>query len=431
LLGYIWTAAEALDYLHNDAQKFHLALTPYHLALSGDEVMVADAGLAEIFGVTEFLRATQAARYAAPELFDGEMRAACDQYSLAMVFCELLTGLHPFRGQSLQRLAKGRERPRPALDLLTAGDRSVVVRALDLDPERRFASCNEFVQALETGNAEPEVHEGQGFVPLTQTPSVPIGPPLGADPAQAIDRLHRLLAELGGDLAPTSTPGGKLVNPRIGLERRCGARVFSATARLKLEGFRQQWNAKVTCVEPAFIGYRIDMAQGFWSRCLGKEKPGVEVTFHFQQPQTLNAELTEVTINICPVGCNAEQGTRILNQAAPMIVENARSYLQATPERRGLDRMKFDARIQVMPVFPGQPNGPPMDCVAKDISIRGIGFLSNADSSSRQILVVLPGKDSESPIFLPAEVVRVHRRADGYREVGARFAFGGFHAGMG
>jgi serine/threonine protein kinase len=431
LLGYLWTAAEALDYLHIDAQKFHLALTPYHLALSGDAVMVADAGLAEIFGVTAFLRATQAARYAAPELFEGEMRAACDQYSLAMVFCELLTGLHPFRGQSLQRLAKVRERPRPALDLLTAGDRSVVVRALDLDPERRFASCSEFVQALETGNGEPEVTEGQGFVPLTQTPNLLSDPPLGADPAQAIDRLHQLLAELGSDVALAPAPSGTRVNPRIGFERRCGARVFSATARLKLEGFRQQWNAKVTRVEPAFIGYRIDMAQGFWSRCLGKEKPGVEVTFQFQQPQTLNAELTEVTINIWPVGCNAEQGTRILNQAAPMILENARSYLQATPERRGLDRLKYGARIQVTPVFPGQPNGSPMDCVAKDISIRGIGFLSNEDTASRQILVMLPGKGTEGAIFLPAEIVRVHRRADGCREVGARFAFGGFHAGMG
>src|SRR5262249_39449817 len=66
LLGYLGRAAEGLDYLHNDAHLHHLALTPFHLALSGDEVLVSDAGLASVFGVTEFLLATQAARYAAP-----------------------------------------------------------------------------------------------------------------------------------------------------------------------------------------------------------------------------------------------------------------------------------------------------------------------------------------------------------------------------
>jgi hypothetical protein len=41
------------------------------------------------------------------------------------------------------------------------------------------------------------------------------------------------------------------------------------------------------------------------------------------------------------------------------------------------------------------------------------------------------GTHNEGPDYLPAEIVRVDRRADGYREVGARFAFGGFHAGIG
>jgi serine/threonine protein kinase len=432
LLSYLWTAAEAFDYLHNDARVYHLALTPYQLALSGDSVMVADAGLAEIFGITAFLRATQAARYAAPELFEGHMVPACDQYSLALIYCELLTGLHPFRGQSLQRLAKIRERPRPALDLLTSADRTVVQQALDLDPARRFAGCAEFIQALESGDADRQAVASRSFGDMPVAPGRMAQPTVDSDPAKSIDRLHRLLAELGGELATVRTPNGKQINPRIGLERRCGARVFSATARLKLEGFRQQWNAKVTQVEPTFIGYRIDMAHSFWRRCIGKEQPYVEVTFHFQQPQVLNAELTQVTINVRPVGCDAEEGTKILNRAGPMIVDSARSYLQATAERRSLERLKYDARIQVLPVYPGEADCTPLDCIGKDISMRGIGFLTGeADPPTRQIMVILPGKEEEGSIYLPAEIVRVDRRADGYREVGARFAFGGFHAGVG
>jgi serine/threonine protein kinase len=432
LIGYLWTAAEALDYLHTEARVHHLALTPYHLALSEDAVMVADAGLAEIFGVTQFLRATQAARYAAPELFEGNMIPGCDQYSLALCFCELLTGLHPFRGQSLQRLAKGRERPRPALDLLTSADRAVVVRALDLDPAGRFPTCAEFVQALESGDADRQAVASRAFAELPEVAANKTEPNIESDPAKSIDRLHRLLAELGAGAATVQSPSGTLINPRMGIEQHCGARVFSATARLKLEGFRQQWNAKVTQVEPKFIGYRIDMAQSFWRRCIGKEKPYVEVTFHFQQPQTLGAELTEVTINVRPVGCDAQEGAKILSQAGPLIMENARSYLQATPERRGLERLRYDARIQILPVYPGEADGAPMDCIGKDISMRGIGFLTGeTEPTTRQIMVVLPGNEGEGPIHLPAEIVRVHRRADGYREIGARFAFGGFNAGVG
>src|SRR5260370_39862210 len=132
---------------------------------------------------------------------------------------------------------------------------------------------------------------------------------MGTDPSGEIDGLHDWVGELGGDLAEPPTPSSKLVNPRVGLERRCGAQVFSATARLKLEGFRQQWRAKVTHVESAFIGYRIELGQRFWRRCVGKGQPGVEVTFHFQQPQTLNSELTEVTIHGRPVAVDAEEAT--------------------------------------------------------------------------------------------------------------------------
>ena len=430
LLGYLRKAAEGLDYLHNDARLHHLALTPYHLALAGDALLVADAGLAGVFGVTEFLLATQAARYAAPELLEGLATPACDQYSLALIYCEMLTGIHPFRGQSPRRMSKrGGERPRPALDLLSAGDRSVILRALDPDPNQRFANCGEFIESLELGDPNRLADSVHEFGELPETIDLMARPPKGSDPMQALDRLHRLLSELGGDSTAVPALDRETANPRIGLEHRCGARVYSSTARLKLEGFRLQWNAHMTHVEATSIGYRIDLPQSFWRRCSGKKQPGVEVTFRFEQPQTVNAELTEVTIELRPAHCDAEAGRRILNQVAPMIVDNARSYLQATPERRDLDRLKYDARIQVLPVFLGQQNSQAVDCIAKDISMRGIGYLTDADPETRRVFVMLSTNDGEGPSYLPAEIVRVQCRTDGYREVGARFAFGGFHAG--
>lgn len=428
LLGYLWTAAEALDYLHNEEGIYHLALTPNALILAGASLLVADAGLAEVFGLEGFVRSSQTARYAAPELHEGRISAACDQYSLALMYCEMVMGLHPFRGQSLQRLNKARTRPRPALDLLAAADRLIIGRALHIEPERRYPSCGQFMQALETGEAERLTGKSQPFVSLPDASADSSNALLGGDPARALDRLHRLLAELGGDPAVAPVLSGTAASPRAGVERRFGARVYGSTTRIKLEGFRQQWGAQTIHVEPANIVFALPIGQSFWRRCLGKGRPELEVTFHFNQPQAIGSQLTEVIVKVRPVNCNAEEGTRLLNEAAPLILDSAGSYLQATPERRGQDRLRFDGPVQITPLFPGQAVGPALKCIGKDISMRGIGFLATVDPPANQILVALSGRDAQEPIVLPAEVVRVHRRGDGQREVGARFAFGGFDA---
>src|SRR5262249_10840651 len=227
-LGYLRRAAEGLDYLHNEAHIHHLALTPFHLALSGDEVLVSDAGLASVFGVTEFLLATQAARYAAPELLEGLVTPACDQYSLALIYCEMLTGIHPFRGQSPRRMSKRGQRPRPALDLLSAGDRSVVVRALDPEPGQRFAHCGEFIESLELGDPNRLADSAYDFGKLPETTDLTAHPPKGSDPMLALDRLHRLLSELGGDSTAVLKLDEESAGPRMRVEHRCGARVYSS-----------------------------------------------------------------------------------------------------------------------------------------------------------------------------------------------------------
>src|SRR5262249_8008643 len=119
-------------------------------------------------------------RYSAPELAQHLITRSCDQYSLAVIYQELLTGHHPFRGRmasagsgSVARVnAKtptgagvSRRRPSyprlgPNLDALPAHDRAVIARALDSNPERRFATCLEFVRALRAvgGDREFGVH---------------------------------------------------------------------------------------------------------------------------------------------------------------------------------------------------------------------------------------------------------------------------------
>ena len=46
--------------------------------------------------------------YAAPETFSGKLSRHCDQYSLAIVYMELLTGNRPFHGKNVRQLTKTR-----------------------------------------------------------------------------------------------------------------------------------------------------------------------------------------------------------------------------------------------------------------------------------------------------------------------------------
>src|SRR5260370_12758245 len=86
--------------------------------------------------------------YAPPEVFDARPSRRSDQYSLAIVYQELLTGSLPFPGKTFAQLLMQHTKQEPDLRLLSATDGQAVGRALSKDPARRFPSCMDFVRAL-------------------------------------------------------------------------------------------------------------------------------------------------------------------------------------------------------------------------------------------------------------------------------------------
>lgn len=151
LLSYLSDAADALDYLHGQFQLQHLDIKPGNLLLVGGHVKVADFGLLKdlrddacsvIGGLTPI--------YAPPEVFDGRPSHHSDQYSLAVMYQELLTGKRPFSGRTIAQLATQHVHSTPNLDSLPPSDRPIIARALEKDPQRRYESCHELVEALRT-----------------------------------------------------------------------------------------------------------------------------------------------------------------------------------------------------------------------------------------------------------------------------------------
>src|SRR5437764_7646934 len=93
LLRYLAEAAEVLDLMNSQYQLQHLDIKPQNLFVVHDHVKVADFGLVrDLDGVKATNAGGVTPYYAAPETFEGNISPYCDQYSMAVVYQELLTG---------------------------------------------------------------------------------------------------------------------------------------------------------------------------------------------------------------------------------------------------------------------------------------------------------------------------------------------------
>ncbi len=179
LLRYLEEAAEVLDTMNIEHQLQHLDIKPQNLFLVHNHVKVADFGLvkdleavsqtAVAFGMT--------AVYAAPETFDGGVSRYCDQYSLAIVYSELLTGQRPFMGENMKDLVVQHLEAVPDLSALPEMDRPAVARALSKRPEDRFPTCLQFIRALlQVGRSDHGRHPSlDGYRMSMDTPAPAAG----------------------------------------------------------------------------------------------------------------------------------------------------------------------------------------------------------------------------------------------------------------
>ncbi len=154
LLDYMEEAAEALDLMNQTYDLQHLDVKPQNLFLMHRHVKVGDFGLVkDLEGLVAPVTGGVTPVYAAPETFEGWISRFCDQYSLAIVYQELLTGLRPFRGTNARQLLVQHLQSAPDLTPLPESDREAVSRALAKDPNQRHASCADLIRALRLAGA--------------------------------------------------------------------------------------------------------------------------------------------------------------------------------------------------------------------------------------------------------------------------------------
>jgi serine/threonine protein kinase len=142
---------------------FGLAEVVQHGDGTEDSTLTEDAALTKDATPTRSPFIVGTAPYISPEMIAGDpLDPRADIYGLGCVLYEMGTGRRPFLERDTARLFYSirYEKPEPPTKLnehLSAGFEEIVLRALEKDPERRFATAEEVAEALKRVQAASAV----------------------------------------------------------------------------------------------------------------------------------------------------------------------------------------------------------------------------------------------------------------------------------
>jgi hypothetical protein len=421
LLEYLTAAAQALDYLRNQHNLQHLALSPRTLLLVEDELLVSDYGLVQLLWLPAGIELARInPRYAAPELFEGRISGNSDQYSLAVIYQEMLTGRLPQQGHSSRDFAELRLRGEVDVSPLPVQDREAVRRALHREPCERFPSCSEFVSALRYASLTRAV-------PTYLSGPVAAGPLLAsAHPAPVSGDSLRILVERLVASACQVTDIGQFGRIRWVWtsdgywQHRCAALLAPGMAQEKLRAFAQRWNARTVHLDETSLVFQLHLASGLWGRLWKRKEDVLEVQVLVGPPRPPPALLSDVTVRLRFLAGDSPHQRSLIEQVGPVIADELHGCFMAPKDRRDDERFPFARPLYVAPAE-GDASAFRIQCVGKDISLNGIGFYTPMEPPTRQVLIYQTSSVDQALFALPAAVTRVQRGADGWYEAGARF----------
>ncbi|MGE5282636.1 MAG: protein kinase domain-containing protein [Chloroflexota bacterium] len=213
-------ACAGLDYAHRRG-IIHRDVKPGNLMIVGGpvgggamSVKLTDFGIARAVAQTRITQVGSVigtAAYLAPEQVRGEEATpATDVYALGVVLYQFLTGRLPYEGSSLAELAvrQQNEKPLPPSAYNEEVPETVgaaVLRALEGDPNRRYASADELAGGLQLGLQGEDVTLPEGD---EATPTRVLG---GETATRRIDRTAA--TELRPPPSPTRRPEPRVAPP--------------------------------------------------------------------------------------------------------------------------------------------------------------------------------------------------------------------------
>jgi serine/threonine-protein kinase len=186
----IATATEilnALHYMHGQG-IVHRDLKPENIMLVAQDrgdaegrIKIIDFGIAACAGARRLTFGKLSQVMGSPDYISPEQvknkrgDARSDLYAVGVILYEMLTGETPFHGANPFAVMNARlvTSPRPPSEInpeISPGLQEIVLRALDRDPDRRYASAQEFASDLSHPDEVAPVHRS-ALVDLRQQPA--------------------------------------------------------------------------------------------------------------------------------------------------------------------------------------------------------------------------------------------------------------------
>src|ERR1022692_4278010 len=158
MFGILAQTGVALDYAHSKG-IVHRDIKPANIMLSADgTAKIADFGIAKITAAENLTMTGSIVgtpHYMSPEQVQGQpVDGRSDQFSLAVIAYEMLTGEKPYTGEHLTTVVYKivAEEPVPPHRLnpsLSTGIENVLRKALAKKADGRYRNCQDFIQSLE------------------------------------------------------------------------------------------------------------------------------------------------------------------------------------------------------------------------------------------------------------------------------------------
>jgi hypothetical protein len=419
LLDHLRVAAATLDALFEAHGLLHLALRPRSLVFKDGQLLVNGFGLMQVLWLPDrWLAPRVNSRYAAPELFQRRITPKCDQYSLALIYAEMRTGVHPFARQSPPPTTE------PDLGLLSSAEQQIIRTALGAQAYLRYPSCGDLIQALTDaiGTGESVAGAESPAVSMLEKPE----PEAAAGLLQIVAADEQFLQALS-----TATLGKRelrfagamqyITETGVFLEHTLVTRTDQEQLLTVLTNLLARWDADQIELGDKGITFRLSAAPTWWAAALRRKVAlRVRLDTRFARRERQEA-CVAVQIRIEPETAEPPCVPEMLEDVGLAFLRALRDQLRAAAEMRIHQRWEWREPVRVLPVYYELDLLHSVECVGKDLSTRGIGFVAPGWLPAAHVCLHLPWLVGYTDKAIRVTIVRCTPRRDGLFEVGAMF----------